>query len=480
MTQTSTLNLFATEYEEEIEVWLRRRFRNFCIALLILGGLEVLMGMMLTQPIGTDGSMTGFIIYSAALIPLLGIISWNLGGRKQGSSGPEWKEASREIILRGASRMIFQCVGIMLLMYLLLRLTGHAKNINLLFTVFLWHSLACLFLPWRPQESLRPFYPLMLAWALICLFAHPEPATTVVGRILIVLFAPGIFLPGLGICAWRLHRHSESFQQRMVGSHFLAMRQEMHRARSIHESMFPQPYRDDFVRFEYTYLPMRELGGDFIHLYVGPAGRIYATLLDVTGHGLTAALTVNRLYGELERIRGELPRIEPGELLSLLNRYVLLTLVKHNIFVTAMCLTLDPHEGILQYANAGHPPAFLRGANGKVTDLASTTALLGAVEEEEFGVEQQIVELAPGDVMMIYTDGAFEAKNRAGSPFGLDALRELMRRYPAPGNWPQFIESAVRKHNAGRAEDDILIAAFTYLEQRVASPDPRQELGAEV
>jgi serine phosphatase RsbU (regulator of sigma subunit) len=225
------------------------------------------------------------------------------------------------------------------------------------------------------------------------------------------------------------------------------------------------------VRFEYTYTPMRELGGDYVHFDISPDGVVHVTLLDVTGHGLPSALTVNRLYGELERIRAESPLADPGEVLSLLNRYVHLTMVKHNIFVTALCLTLDPYEGKLHWANAGHPPAFLRGANGAVTQLPATAVLLGALDSREFIADPKTMELSPGDVLVAYTDGTFEARDRNGESLGLDVLREIMSSNP-PRNWPQHIASAVARHSAGRPEDDILIASLTFKAARPQLPLP--------
>jgi sigma-B regulation protein RsbU (phosphoserine phosphatase) len=185
--------------------------------------------------------------------------------------------------------------------------------------------------------------------------------------------------------------------------------------------MFPAPHDDGFVRFEYSYTPMREIGGDYVHLHVGAEGLIHLTLMDVTGHGLAAALTVNRLYGELERIRAESPTAEPGEVMTLLNRYINLTMVRHNIFVTALCITLDPYEGRLYWCSAGHPPAFLRGVNGVVTELTATAVLLGALTPTEFKPDQRTMELSPGDVVLAYTDGAFETR---GSNRPLDGLEE--------------------------------------------------------
>ena len=161
-------------------------------------------------------------------------------------------------------------------------------------------------------------------------------------------------------------------------------------------------------------------------------------------------------------------------MLALLNRYINLTMVKHNIFVTALAITLDPCIGKLHWANAGHPPAFLRGANGVVTRLPATAVLLGALEASEFVPDQKTLELSPGDAIVIYTDGAFETRDRLGQSLGLPRLDQMMHTQPPPRNWPQFISSTVERHAAGRPEDDILIAALTYVSPRPASSAVRE------
>jgi serine phosphatase RsbU (regulator of sigma subunit) len=253
----------------------------------------------------------------------------------------------------------------------------------------------------------------------------------------------------------------------MVGKHFLTMTQEYARARSIHDSIFPDRYEDRSVQFEYVYAPMRELGGDFVHFRVNPKGFLHLTLVDVTGHGLPAALTVNRLYGELERILAEDANAAPGDVIALLNRYIHLTLSQHNIFATGVCMRLDPYVGELRWSSAGHPPAFLRGANGVITELEATNCMLGALPYDSFEPAEKTVDLSPGDVVIAYTDGAYEVRDAMGKAFGLERVREMMRRQPPPRNWPQLVASAVSKHSAGRSHDDVLIAAITFLAQRL-------------
>ena len=73
-----------------------------------------------------------------------------------------------------------------------------------------------------------------------------------------------------------------------------------------------------------------------------PDGRLRVLLLDVTGHGLAAAMTVTRLSGEIERIIAEQPDIGPAALLQCLNHYTELLLSQHSIFATAVVAEVDP------------------------------------------------------------------------------------------------------------------------------------------
>jgi serine phosphatase RsbU (regulator of sigma subunit) len=237
--------------------------------------------------------------------------------------------------------------------------------------------------------------------------------------------------------------------------------------------MFPPPFTGH-ISFEYEYLPIHEIGGDYVHVNASAdTGNVTLTLLDVAGHGLAAALTVNRLFGELERILAENASACPGEIMALLNRYINLTMARHSLFATGMCMTVEPTTGRLEWVSAGHPPAFVRHTDGSVTDMATTTMLLGVLESDEFESKPRKCTLNPGDVVIAFTDGAFEARDAQGERFGMDRLRETARFDPPPRSWPRFIANAVAKHHAGHAEDDVLIAALTLRSLRVPEADER-------
>jgi hypothetical protein len=458
--------LFPNEYAAELESWLRRRFVYLCAACAALALLNLTFALWVAggpQPSDVLLRLAG--LAAGESVGWLAIVGVHYGRRG--------RALTREDLLRAATRMILMLGAVSLVTRLAAPLMAVRFPGSMLVVIFLWHLTACLFLPWPPRESLRPILPLLAVWGLHTLVAGEGG---IAARTLAVMFSPGILLPGLAVCGWRLRRHGRRFSFAMLGQQLGTLRQELGRARGIHESLFPAPYDDGYVRVGYAYEPMRELGGDFLHVHGSPGGLVHTALIDVTGHGLAAALTVNRLYGELERIRAESPDAAPAAVLGLLNRYIGLTMARHNIFATAAVVTLDPYLGRLLWASAGHPPLLLRGANRAVRDLPSTGLMLGAVLDEDYDVEQHSVELSPGDVILLFTDGAYEARNRAGLQLGLRRLRELLEEAPPADGWPQALWRGVGAHRAGRTEDDILIAAMTFLSYRTKTSIARRVL----
>ena len=291
--------------------------------------------------------------------------------------------------------------------------------------------------------------------------------------------SPVILAPGALIAAWRWRRRQEEEERLMLGEQVRTMGGEFSRARIVHDAVFPAPVDTGHVRFEYDYRPIAEIGGDYVHLHVSKdSGCFFLTLLDVAGHGLAAALTVNRLFGELERIRAEDLEASPAQVMELLNRYINLTMAPHSLYATGTCVMLDPSNGDVSWVNAGHPPALVRKRDGQVMDLPGTTLLLGAQTFAEFETNQRTVRLEPGDVIIAYTDGAFEARDESGAQFGLESIRQTARFNPPPRDWARFIANAVSKHHGGHAEDDVLITSLHLRSLRIGQL--RQEHRAEV
>jgi hypothetical protein len=281
--------------------------------------------------------------------------------------------------------------------------------------LFVMHLVACMIVPWTPRESVPPFVLLLLVWAATFLIPSADPEMEILDRVVAVIVSPAILVPGLAIAGWRIRRLREDAERLMLDEQVRTIGGELSRARIVHDAMFPKPFDTGYIRFEYDYRPIAEIGGDYVHLHVCPlTGRIYLTVLDVAGHGLAAALTVNRLFGELERIRAEDPDAEPAQVMELLNRYIHLTMAPHSLYATSACIMLEPSTGEVKWVNAGHPPALIRKVTGELSELAGTTMLLGAQSFAEFEPNQKSTQLGAGDVIIAYTDGAFEARNPQG------------------------------------------------------------------
>lgn len=330
------------------------------------------------------------------------------------------------------------------------------------FQIFVAHFFACLFLPWTPRESARPMAPLLALNALIMLVYMVLSGAWLIGTLTIIL-SPLIALPGAGVCWWRHSRLREGFQTKLVYRRYGEMRQELFNARQIHESLFPKPCLEGLARFSYRYEPMRQIGGDYLYASHwrrdGAEPVLSLVIIDVTGHGIPAALTVNRLHGEMERIFAEEPSTSPGEVLRLLNRYVHLTLATHSVYVTAVCLRVDPNSGTLEYASGGHPPAFVRAVDGRIEELGSTAFVLGVCAANDFHSAPQSLPFGPGDVLIVYTDGAIEARDSNGRMYGIAGLRRLISqgRPDAQGGWPAAILGEVDAFRHGPATDDTLV-----------------------
>ncbi len=340
-----------------------------------------------------------------------------------------------------------------------------------LWAILVSHFMACVFLPWTSREALRPAIPLL---ALNTLMTIGYSGWTIVDggwSWPIVLIALGVVassflvpLPGLGVCWWRHGRFRKRKTYDILRGRYSELKHELTYAQQIHEGLFPDPIRAGPVRFEYVYEPMRQIGGDYLHAFAAPDGRHSFVVMDVTGHGIPAALTVNRLHGELTRIFAEDPDIAPGEVLTLLNRYVHLTLATHSVYVTAICFRVCAVRGTLEYASGGHPPAFVRDVRGKLEQLDSTTFVLGACAGNDFQHEQKSVSFGPGDVLIAYTDGATEARDQHGRYYGIAGIQRilatgspLLDHDDGSGGWPGAIRQQVEKHRYGPTADDILV-----------------------
>jgi serine phosphatase RsbU (regulator of sigma subunit) len=346
-----------------------------------------------------------------------------------------------------------------------------------LLSTFVVHFLGSLFMNLTLEESLRPFLLLCGIFVLIVLVFYQA---TTSAKVALIVLCPLAGLPGLLYSWWRSRRFKERFHSRVIQGRLGEITVELDYARRIHEALFPPPVRRGSVRIEYEYEPMRQIGGDF--LYVHPLAfppsesstPISIVLIDVSGHGVPAALAVNRLHGELARFFAATPDAGPGKLLHALNSYACAALAPQGVFATAICLRVDPAAAQVQWASGGHPPAMVRRADGSVELLAPTAVMIGVLDDDVYDSAPRSMSLGPDDVLVAYTDGASESRDSRGELFSIERIRDslggLRRDGEGPADAARRLMELVRSYRAGPASDDTLIVEVTLAPPRGSDP----------
>jgi hypothetical protein len=172
--------------------------------------------------------------------------------------------------------------------------------------------------------------------------------------------------------------------------------------------------------------PARQTAGDFYDVVPLPNGRFGIVVADVADKGMGAALYM-ALARTLLRTYALEYHTRPDFVMKVTNRRALMD-TDVTMFVTVFYGILDPRDGELTYCNAGHnPPCILRLEDGQIETLSKTGMALGAMPGISW--EQRAVQLARGDILVLYTDGVTDAQNEGGSFFGQERLLEVVRAY---------------------------------------------------
>jgi serine phosphatase RsbU (regulator of sigma subunit) len=218
---------------------------------------------------------------------------------------------------------------------------------------------------------------------------------------------------------------------------------ELGMARKIQQSILPKatPALDGW-RIDAHWKPARAVSGDFYDFIALPQGKWGIVIGDVTDKGVPAALvmattrsvirsTALNLAETAARPRESVAggRISPGEVLARVND-LLLADMPANMFVTCQFLVLDPLSGNLCFANAGHDLPCLRTGEGAVVELRAAGMPLGLMPGMTYAEQQ--ADLAPGDLLVLISDGLVEAHTPQREMFGVPRFKKLLA---AAGAW---------------------------------------------
>ena len=153
------------------------------------------------------------------------------------------------------------------------------------------------------------------------------------------------------------------------------------------------------------------------------SGGVILALGDICGKGLAAGMWTTHLVGLVGAHAAVTS--EPESIVAGVNRDVC-RMAPLSALASLFLAKLDPITGKLDYCSAGHPPALLLRANGKLELLSEGGLLLGVTPTAPYS--SGCAELGPADVLLTYSDGILESRNGAGEEFGYARLESQLRR----------------------------------------------------
>ena len=249
---------------------------------------------------------------------------------------------------------------------------------------------------------------------------------------------------------------------------------ELNAARAIQMGLLPRhfPGRSEGQDVEIHALvePAQKVGGDLYDVLMLDERHLFFAIADVAGHGIPAALFMSMSMGVLRAAA-----LHYGAALDKVFREAntkifaasadLMNEGASGMFVTVFAGVLDLSTGAIVYGNAGHDSPFVRRRDATALHLTTEGGPpLGTVEDFHYPVGH--IQLAPDELVVLYTDGVIEAEDRSGAPYRSERLGRLLASAPA-GDAKSFVDLVrrdVHRFIAGAEQaDDLTVMALRWL-----------------
>ncbi len=246
-------------------------------------------------------------------------------------------------------------------------------------------------------------------------------------------------------------------------------RKEIEVAKDIQNAFLPKKI-PQHARYDFAAIckPSQDVGGDFYDLQRLTSGKFGIAIGDVSGKGIPGAILMANLYaGYRSRLRTE---EYIHDMVRELNN-LLVESTNTEKYTTFFYGELDPVNDTFTYCNAGHNPPLLIHQDGTAEELTVGGPVVGVLEGAEY--KEQVIDLAPGDVLLFYTDGITEAQNRGGQYYEVDRLLNVAYQRQNRSTAQDIIENihddVFRFTNSDNLKDDVtvIVAQFQDVAEQV-------------
>jgi sigma-B regulation protein RsbU (phosphoserine phosphatase) len=261
--------------------------------------------------------------------------------------------------------------------------------------------------------------------------------------------------------ASRRRMAQENLDHREISLQFHQQEREVAEARSIQQGLLPKsiPQRAGY-EIAGAWQPAQSIGGDYYDVLEFDEYTLGLCIADVAGKGLPAALLMSNLQAAVRGLASA--ALSPEGLCTRLN-----SLVCHNTgndrFITFFYAQLDGPARVLRYTNAGHNAPIVLHRDGSHERLEVGGGVLGVFPHQTFAAGA--AQLAPGDRVILFTDGVTEAYDAGGEEFGEARLLDLLREHRSAD--PLFLQAtilaAASEFSRGHWHDDatLLVVAVS-------------------
>ena len=211
----------------------------------------------------------------------------------------------------------------------------------------------------------------------------------------------------------------------------VTLQNELDIASNVQQSILPDDFPETATyEINANMVPARNIGGDFYDYVAVPDDRMFATVADVSDKGIPAALF---MMSSRTALKGAaIGTGSPREALIEANR-VLQADNPTFMFVTVIMAVYEPRSGSVTYASAGHDPPVVVRADGSAEQMPGTGGMaLGIAPEPVFAsnLTENSLTLAPGETLVLYTDGVSEAMNVDQEEFGTERILHIFDGKP--------------------------------------------------
>jgi len=251
-------------------------------------------------------------------------------------------------------------------------------------------------------------------------------------------------------------------KNRMLEQNIARIEHDLSVARSLQRAIYPAPEAEfPGLSLHFWHESSENLRSDYFDYLQDESGTIHVIIADVSGHGIASAL----LAAQFKVLFVGLARqgLAPREFMEQVNQ-LLVSFLTEGYYFTAIYLQYHPARRQLSLVNAGHVPLLYRErAGGRIRQVESTNSPLGFFAPEKYAEVQ--IPVAPGDLVMLLTDGLTEHSNAAGAMFDIEGVIACLKEHGA-GSPRELLHHTIRRAKEFGAtpvfSDDLTLGVMAF------------------